>query len=86
LNEEYVNTKIKEKLETMTLQWKKDIKEEILQEIKGEIDAKFENIMKDYEVNIKKDYESKMNIQISDYDENDDEMLDIRGHGQRPEY
>jgi len=86
LNEEYVNTKIKEKLETMTLQWKKDIKEEILQEIKGEIDAKFENIMKDYEVNIKKDYESKMNIQISDYDENDDEMLDIRGHGQRPKY
>ena len=86
LNEEYVNTKIKEKLETMTLQWKQDIKEEILQEIKGEIDAKFENIMKDYEVNIKKDYESKMNIQISDYDENDDEMLDIHGHGQRPEY
>ena len=84
MNEEYVNTKIKEKLETMTLQWKKDIKEEILPEIKGEIDAKFENIMKDYEVNIKKDYESKMNIQISDYDENDDEMLDIRGHGQRP--
>ena len=86
LNEEYVNTKMKEKLESITLQWKKDIKEEILQEIKGEIDAKFENIMKDYEVNIKKDYESKMNIQISDYDENDDEMLDIRGHGQRPEY
>jgi len=42
--------------------------------------------MKDYEVNIKKDYESKMNIQISDYDENDNEILDIRGHGQRPEY
>jgi len=86
LNEEYVNTKIKEKLETMTLQWKKDIKEEILQEIRGEIDEKFENIMKDYEINIKKDYESKMNIQISDYGENDDEMLDIRGHRQRPEY
>ena len=78
MNEEYVNTKMKEKLESMTLQWKKDINEEILQEIKGEIDAKFKNIMKDYE--------SKMNIQISDYDENDDEMLDIRGHGQRPEY
>ena len=86
LNEEYVNTKIKEKLESMTLQWKKDIKEEILQEIKGEIDENFENIIKDYEENIKKDYESKMNIQISDYEENDDEMLDIRGHGQRPEY
>ena len=51
----------------MTLQWKKDIKEEILQEIKGETDEKFKNIMKDYE-------------------ENDDEMLDIRGHGQIPEY
>ena len=42
--------------------------------------------MKDYEENIKKDYESKMNIQISEDDGNDDEMLDIRGHGQRPEY
>ena len=38
--------------------------------------------------NIKKDYESNMNIQISDddNDENDDEMLDIHSHGQRPEY
>ena len=54
--------------------------------IKGEIDEKFKNMMKDYEVNIKKDYESKINIQISDYDENNDEMLDIRGHGQIPEY
>ena len=44
--------------------------------------------MKDYEQNIKKDYEAKINIQISDDDneDNDDEMLDIRGHGQRPEY
>ena len=86
MNEEYVNTKMKEKLESITLQWKKDIRKEILQEIRGEIHKKFENIMKDYEVNIKKDYELKMNIQISDYDENDDEMLDIRGHGQRPKY
>ena len=58
----------------------------MVQEIKGEIDERFENIRKDYEENIKKDYESKMNIQISDDDKNDDEMLDIRGHGQRPEY
>ena len=58
-NEEYINMKIKEKLELITLQWKKDIKEEILQTIRGEIDEKFENIMKDYEENIKKDYESK---------------------------
>jgi hypothetical protein len=46
-----------------------------------------ENITKDYGENIKKDYESKMNIQISDDDnEDNDEMLHIRGHGQRPEY
>ena len=66
----------------------KDVKEEIFQENRGEIDENFENIIKDYEENIKKDFESKMNIQISDddNDENDDEMLDIRGHGQRPEY
>ena len=88
MNEEYVNTKMKRKLESITLQWKKDIKEEILQEIKGEIDENFENIMKDYEQNIKKDYEAKINIQISDDDneDNDDKILDIRGHGQRPEY
>ena len=42
--------------------------------------------MKDYEENIKKKYESKMNIQISNDEENNDEMLDIRGHGQRSEY
>ena len=36
LNEEYVNTKMKEKLESITLQWKKDIKEEILQEIRSD--------------------------------------------------
>ena len=64
---------------------KKDIKE-VLQEVGHEIDENFENIRKDYEENIKKDYDSKMNKQISDDDENDDEMLDIRGHGQRPEY
>ena len=84
MNEEYVNTKMKEKLESITLQWKKDIKEEILREIRGEIDENFENIIKGYEENIKKDFESKMNIQISDddNDENDDEMLDIHGHSQ----
>ena len=88
LNEECVNMKMKEKLESITLQWKKDLEEEILHEIRGEIDEIFENITKDYEQNIKKDYEAKMNIQISDDDneDNDDEMLDIRGHGQRLEY
>ena len=59
---------------------KKDIKEEIWQEVKHEIKEIFDAI-KDYEENIKKDYELKMNMPISD-----DDMLDIRGHGQQQEY
>jgi deoxyadenosine/deoxycytidine kinase len=72
--------------------------EEVLQEVRHEINRKFEDINQDYEENIKrdydeyikKDYESKINIQISEDDNNDDNnddmlddhMLDIRGHGQ----
>ena len=59
---------------------KKDKKEEIWQEVKHEIKENFDAI-KDYEENIKKDYESKMNMPISD-----DDMLDICGHGQEQEY
>ena len=69
---------------------KKDIKEEVLQEGRHEIEKNFESINQDYEEYIKKDYESKINIQISDDDNNDDmlddNMLDIRGHGQQPKY
>ena len=86
LNEEVLEKKLKERLESRISLLKKDIKEEVLQEVRHEINEKFENIRKDYEENIKKDYDSKMNIQISDDDDNDDEMLDIRGHEQRPEY
>jgi deoxyadenosine/deoxycytidine kinase len=72
--------------------------EKVLQEVRHEINEKFESINQDYEKNInrdyekyiKKDYELKINIQISDYDNNDDmlddNMLDIRGHGQQTEY
>jgi len=49
--------------------------------VKHEIKENFDAIKKDYEENIKKDYESKMNMPISD-----DDMLDIRGHGQQQEY
>ncbi|KAG2605007.1 hypothetical protein PVAP13_4NG123238 [Panicum virgatum] len=79
-NEEYVEKKIKERLDSIIPQLKKDIKEEIWQEVKHEIKKNFDAIKKDYEENIKKDYESKMNMTISD------DMLDIRGHGQQQEY
>ena len=80
-NEEYVEKKVKETLDSIILQLKKDIKEEIWQEVKHEIKENIDSIKKDYEENIKKDYESKMNMPISD-----DDMLDIRGHGQQQEY
>jgi len=79
-NEEYVE-KNKERLDSIIPQLKKDIKEEIWQEVKHKIKENFDAIKKDYEENIKKDYESKMNMPISD-----DDMLDIRGHGQQQEY
>ena len=80
-NEEYVDKKIKERLDSIIPQLKKDIKEEVWQEVKHEIKKNFDAIKKDYEENIKKDYDSKMNIPISG-----DDMLDIRGHGQEQEY
>ena len=76
-NEEYVEKKIKERLDSIIPQLKKDIKEEVWQEVKHKIKENIDSIKKDYEKNIKKDYESKMNMPISD-----DDMLDIRGHGQ----
>ena len=45
------------------------------------IKENFDAIKKDYEENIKKVYESKMNMPISD-----DDKLDIRGHGKEQEY
>ena len=49
--------------------------------MKHEIKENFDAIKKDNEENIKKDYDSKMNIPISD-----DDMLDIRGHGLEQEF
>jgi hypothetical protein len=72
--------------------------EEVLQEVRHEINREFkpinhdykENIKRDYKEHIQKDYESKINIQISNNDNNDDildnNMLDIRGHRQPPKY
>ena len=76
-NEEYIEKKIKERLDWIIPQLKKDIKEEVWQEVKHEIKENIDSIKKDYEENIKKDYKSKMNMPISN-----DDMLDIRGHGQ----
>uniref|UniRef100_K3ZER5 Reverse transcriptase RNase H-like domain-containing protein n=1 Tax=Setaria italica TaxID=4555 RepID=K3ZER5_SETIT len=68
-NEEYIDNKLKENLESVFPQWKNNLKEEIMKEIRLEIDEKFKNMQKDYEL--------KMDIPISD-----DDMMDFRGDSQ----
>uniref|UniRef100_K3YMK8 Uncharacterized protein n=1 Tax=Setaria italica TaxID=4555 RepID=K3YMK8_SETIT len=68
-NEEYIDNKLKEKLESVFPQWKNNLKEEIMKEIRFEIDEKFKNMQKDYEL--------KMEVPISD-----DDMMDFRGDSQ----
>jgi hypothetical protein len=98
LNEDIIERKIKERLNSIIPQLRKNIKDEVLKEVDERFQvinqAYEENIKKDYDEYIKKDYDLKMNIQISDYDNNEDDnndmldenMMDIRGHGQPPEY
>ena len=62
--------KIEEKFESIAPEWKKDIKEEILNEIRKEVNAKIEEI--------KKSYDEKYEIPFSDED-----IMDIAGHGQK---
>lgn len=90
--EDIIEKRMKERFDSIIPQLKKNIKEEVLQEAKQEINEifqsvsqDFENIKKDYEEYIKKDYDLKMNAQISEEDINDmldDNMMDVRGHGQ----
>ena len=69
LDGSYIDMKIEEKFESIAPEWKKDIKEDILNEIRKEFNAKFEEI--------KKSYEEKYEIPFSDED-----IMDISGHGQ----
>ena len=52
---------------------KKELKEEILKELRQEMDEKFEEI--------KKECDEKYDFNLL----NDDDHMDIAGHGQRPE-
>ena len=71
LDGSYIDLKIDEKFEAISPSWKKDIKEEILREIRKEMDEKFEEW--------KKSYDEKFEISLSDED-----IMDIAGHGQIP--
>jgi hypothetical protein len=46
LDGEYIDWKLDEKFEEISSQWKKDIKEEILKEVKMETNEKFEELKK----------------------------------------
>jgi hypothetical protein len=72
LDGEYIDWKLDEKFEVISPQWKKDIKEEILMEVKMEMNKKFEEL--------KKKYNAKFDISFSDED-----IMDVGGHGQKSE-
>jgi hypothetical protein len=72
LDGEYIDWKLDEKFEVISPQWKKDIKEEILMEVKMEMNKKFEEL--------KKEYNAKFDISFSDED-----IMNVGGHGQKSE-
>jgi hypothetical protein len=68
LDSEYINWKLDEKFEEISSQWKKDIKEEILKEVKMKMNEKFEEL--------KKEYNAKFDISFLDKD-----IMEIGGYG-----
>jgi putative sterol carrier protein len=72
LDSQYIDWKLDEKFKEISPQWKKDIKEEILKEVKMEMNEKFEEL--------KKKYNTKFDISFSDED-----IIEISGHGQKSE-
>jgi hypothetical protein len=72
LDSEYIDWKLDENFEEISPQWKKDIKEEILKEVKMEMIEKFEEL--------KKEYNAKFDISFSDED-----IMEIGGHRQKSE-
>jgi hypothetical protein len=67
LDSEYIDWKLKEKFEVISPQWKIDIKEEILKEVKREMCERF--------VELNKEYNGKFEISFSD----EEHMMDIAG-------
>jgi putative sterol carrier protein len=72
LDGEYIDWKLDEKFEEISPHWKNDIKEEIVKEVKMEMNEKFEEL--------KKEYNAKFDISFSDED-----IIEIGGHGQKSE-
>lgn len=69
LDSEYIDSKLEEKSEKIYPQWKKEIKEEIMIEVKNKMQEQF--------VNMKKKYDEKFDI---DQFSNDDDKMDIEGN------
>jgi hypothetical protein len=72
LDDEYIDCKLDEKFEEISPQWKKYIKEEILKEVKMEMNEKFKEL--------KKEYNAKFDISFSDED-----IMEIGGRRQKSE-
>ncbi|XBH80057.1 hypothetical protein VPH35_105882 [Triticum aestivum] len=73
LDSEYIDQEMDKRFEEFSKIIKKELKEEILKELRQEIDEKFEEI--------KKECDEKYDFNLL----NDDDHMDIAGHGQQPE-
>jgi hypothetical protein len=72
LDSEYIDWKLDEKFKEISPQWKKDIKEEILKEVKMKMNENFKEL--------KKEYNTKFDISFLDED-----IIEIGGHEQKSE-
>jgi hypothetical protein len=72
LDGEYIDWKLHEKFEKIPPQWRKDIKDEILKEVKMEMNENFEEL--------KKEYNAKFDISFLDED-----IMKIGRHEQKSE-
>ncbi|KAM3193886.1 hypothetical protein ACQJBY_070498 [Aegilops geniculata] len=73
LDSEYIDQEMDKRFEEFLKIIKKELKEEILKELRQDMDEKFEEI--------KKECDEKYDFKLL----NDDDHMDIVGHGQRPE-
>jgi hypothetical protein len=73
LDKEYIDQEIEKRLEELAKTMKKELKEEISNEMRIEMDIRVEEI--------KKVYDSKYDFHL-----NDEDLMDIAGHGQQQEY
>lgn len=82
LDGEYIDWKLQETLEKLAPLWKKNIKEEILKELRKEMKEQFDNMKKEYDE--KYDINNFLDDDTMEIGSHEGKV-DIRGHGQNQE-